>query len=61
MEKYMIGDVFGNLWNEDTGELFTNRGTIFNCKETAERKLVELSERKQYYDWQLKLWTMSIK
>lgn len=58
MEKYMIGDGFGNMYNDESGDLFTNKGTIYNTKEIVDGKIKELQESGKYYNWQLNLWTL---
>ncbi len=63
MEKYLVGDEFGNMYCDDGNDNFyCNRGTIFQTKEMAEHVLTELSEREEFRnrDWKFKIYTISI-
>lgn len=63
MEKYMVGDEFGHMYYEDSDEFFSEKGTIYNSKESAEYKMEELSKNQEYSDrdWKFKVWTVILK
>lgn len=63
MEKYMVGDKFGNMYCEESEEFFMDKGTIYNKRIYAERKLKELSESEEYCkcDFEFKIWTIILK
>lgn len=63
MEKYMVGDNFGNMYCEESEEFFMDKGTIYTKRIYAERKLKELSESNEYRecDFEFKIWTIILK
>ena len=64
MEKYLIGDEFGNMYCDDgNDEFYCNKGTIFQTREMAERMLKELNNKEDFKNknWEFKIYTVSIK
>lgn len=57
---YMIGDVFGNMWNGGD-DFYANKGIVFQNKEIALNAMEELQDTYDSgYDWKLKLYKAKI-
>ena len=54
--NYMIGDVFGNMWNGGD-KFYSNKAIVFKTKEMAQDAIEELSDTlNNDYEWKLKIY-----